>query len=396
MAYQALYRVWRSQTFDDVIGQQHITKTLQNAIEQKKISHAYLFSGPPGIGKSAFAVELAKTLQCERQGSEACDHCEHCIKFRSLQHPNLSLIFALPVGKNEESGDTPLEKLTQEDIANIQRQIKEKAENLYHSIRIPRANFIKVNSVRDVRKSSALKAYSSQGTRVFVIINADEMNDESANALLKTLEEPNKGLTFILTTPYPERILPTIISRCQHVRFGPLNDDDITAYLRTKHHVDEPRARVIAGKANGNLSHALDLIEEEIFEQRNLAVEFLRVVLYKSKKEINELIDQLVEHHDRQTLEGFLLQVETWLRDSMAIGAGHDTIPNADDAVSLRRFVTHHRTISYKKIFSATEKAVSLLTKNVYIPLILFNLAFSLRRAILEVPEHNEVKQDSR
>lgn len=369
-------------SWNSVIGQERIKGLFKKAIEQKRLAHAYLFSGPPGVGKSAFAIELAKVLQCEHQTSEACDTCSSCKKFQTLQHPNLYLIFALPPGKNEESGDSPLEKLTAEDIENIKNQIRLKAKNAYHQINVPRANFIKVNSIREIRKTSALKAYS-QGIKVFIILNAEEMNAESSNALLKTLEEPHEDSMFILTTSSSERMLSTISSRCQEVRFESLSETEIAAALQTLKGADHKRALLVARRSNGNMSRALELFEQYDTDERFSPADFLRTILYKSKKDVSLLIDKMSEDNDRTLIEQYLMDVYVWLSDALMLSEGHKTIINIDDEEALEKFITYHTSIDYPSVFESIERAISLLNKNVYIPLLLMNLIFDLRNAII-------------
>src|SRR5437867_384275 len=159
-------------SWNSVIGQERARKILRSSIEQNRLAHAYLFTGPEGTGKSACAIELSKALNCLRGGSESCDQCESCLKFRSLQHPNVTLVFPLPAGKNEKLGDSPLERLSDDDIALIQDEIRKKASDPYHTISIPRANSIKINSIREIRRSSSL-TLAEAGKRVFIVLDAD-------------------------------------------------------------------------------------------------------------------------------------------------------------------------------------------------------------------------------
>src|SRR5512140_2087223 len=173
-------------SWQSVIGQHRVKELLVSTLRRNRLAHAYVFSGPEGVGKDAAAIELAKVLNCDAQGTEACDSCPSCLKFASLQHPNLHLVFALPVGKGEKLGDGPLAKLSEEDVAAVQEQVSRKARDPYHILSVPRATTIKINSIRELRKESALSAFS-QGKKVFLIVDAENLNDEASNAILKTL-----------------------------------------------------------------------------------------------------------------------------------------------------------------------------------------------------------------
>src|SRR5271169_3114747 len=145
-------------SWQTILNQERVKKILQASLDSGRISHAYLFTGPEGAGKSVTAIELAKVVNCDQKTSVACGKCPSCKKFDSLQHPNLNIIVPLPVGKNEVSGDAPLAKLSDEEIAVLREQLKLKAGNPYHDIVMPKATEIKVNSIREIRRGAALTA----------------------------------------------------------------------------------------------------------------------------------------------------------------------------------------------------------------------------------------------
>ncbi len=184
-------------SWNTIIGQQRVKNQIESIIEQDRLAHAYLFTGPDGVGKDATALALATIVNCEKPKGDSCGKCASCLQASALQHPNIHLIFALPTGKGETSDDSPIEKLANDDITAIQEQLELKRNNPYHDIVIPRANNIKVNSVREMRKQSSMSSLS-KGKKVFILLDAENLRDESANALLKTLEEPPAHVKFIL------------------------------------------------------------------------------------------------------------------------------------------------------------------------------------------------------
>ncbi len=376
---------WKS-----VIGQERVKELLISSFRQNRLAQAYLFSGPAGVGKDALAIELAKALNCESGAPEACDTCSSCMKFQSLQHSNLHLIFSLPVGKNEVSGDPPLEKLTDDQMSAINEQLALKAKNLYHDIVVPKANAIKVNSIREIRRTSSLKSFG-KGKSVFVIMDADQLNDEASNALLKTLEEPHENNLLILTTARPDYLLPTIVSRCQHVRFDILRDVEIQDALVARELLDVNRAAVIAQLANGSYTRALELTGPSLLELRNESVNFLRTALYGKRQEFLQAIDNVATGSDRSEIEQFLYLLQSWLRDTMATREGSGRVVNIDDLDALRNFVHHYSGIDDAAVARSLQRAISLLNKNVYIPLILMNLGIELRKHIL--PKSPESKR---
>ena len=383
-------------SWNSVIGQAHVKDQLRSALAQGRLAQAYLFSGPGGVGKDACAIELAKTVNCERHASEACDECPQCVKFRTLQHPNVALIFPMPTGKNEQSHDGPTEKLPRDVIGLIQAQVRLKAENPYYTMLIPDAYVVKVNSVREIRRLASVTAFGGVGgKKVFIIMNAEKMNEESSNALLKTLEEPLADTILILVTGRPEKLLPTVISRCQEVRFGRLSEEEIAHALRERESLDDDRARLIGRLANGSFERALALMAAGTDRRRDEAVEFLRTALYRTRAELLRSIEEIASSSERPEIEEFLSLLMVWLRDAMLIGQMPEGVVNRDTTEILMKFSDAHPNVRYEEIFGAIEKAISLLNKNVYIPLLLQDLALGMRRIILQMKplRPNGVKQ---
>lgn len=222
MAYQALYRKYRPTNFDEVVGQTHIIQTLKNAIVQNRIAHAYLFCGPRGTGKTSIAKIFAKTLNCTNSQDASCGVCENCKMAANGSHPDIIEIDA--------------------------------ASN---------------NGVDEVRNLiDKVKYAPMQGKyKIYIIDEVHMMTSGAFNALLKTIEEPPAHVIFIFATTEPNKVLPTIISRCQRFDFNKVSMHDIKYRLSVvcKNEgieIDENGLTLIAQLADGGMRDALSILDQ--------------------------------------------------------------------------------------------------------------------------------------
>jgi len=365
-----------------VIGQQRVKDLLRRTLANKRVAHAYLFFGGEGVGKDAAAIAFARALNCAVNPVDSCGQCASCKKIETLQHPNLKLIFPLPVGKSEKSGDDPIEVLSQEQIVAVQEQLRFKAENPYHRIAVPRANYIKINSVRDLRRDAAMSAFEG-GKKVFLISNAETMNAEASNSLLKTLEEPSSDCVFILTASQKEQLLETIISRCQLIQFDPLTELEIREALTTRQHVEAEQAALVARLARGSYSSALELLSVDMVAQRQEAIQFLRLVLGSQKIPLAMDIERIGSSGDRSAVERWLKLLQVWLRDALVLREhGEEGLLNVDHTKELKSFNQKFPRADLLTALESVEQSIALVGKNVYLPLILTSLAIDLNRSL--------------
>jgi len=372
-------------SWSSIVGQERVKALLQRTIQNGQIAHAYLFYGPEGIGKDALAIEFAKTLNCLKDNVEACGVCPNCQRMDSFQHPNIKLVFALPVGKNEKNGDDPINVLTEAQVAEVREQIQMKAKDLYQRIEITKANFIKINSVRDIKREAAMSRIED-GKKVFIIFNADMMNTEAGNSLLKTLEEPLPGTILLLTTSAKDQLLPTIVSRCQLIKCDLLSDAEIETALVTRDNVDKSIARLIAQLANGSYYNARRLSLQDMAEERKDVVEFMRLVLGKRKTALIEAIEELASSTDRTGIERWLKLLQSWLRDALLIQQKTNTPILENEKQSMESFVKNFQYANLIAAIQSVERAIAHIDKNIYLHLILTTLAIDLRKNITEMP----------
>ncbi|APC46722.1 DNA polymerase III subunit gamma/tau [Virgibacillus halodenitrificans] len=265
MSYQALYRVWRPRKFQDVVGQTHITRTLQNAIIQEKFSHAYLFSGPRGTGKTSAAKIFAKTINCEHAPvKEPCNECAAC---RGIQDGSISDVIEIDAASNTSVDDI--------------REIRDK-----------------------VKYASSVVPY-----KVYIIDEVHMISVNAFNALLKTLEEPPKHVVFILATTEPHKIPLTILSRCQRFDFKPISNQAIVERMQTiigteNISVSSEALETVALAAEGGMRDALSILDQAIsYSEESVELEdVLAVTGGVSQQILNRIVKAMYERNVEDAL----------------------------------------------------------------------------------------------
>jgi DNA polymerase III subunit gamma/tau len=304
MSYQVLARKYRPQRFSEVIGQEHVTRTLQNAIEQGRTAHGYIFSGHRGIGKTTIARILAMALNCrssDRPVSEPCGVCDSCTEIR--------------------------------------------AGNSVDVIEIDAATNRGIDEIRELREAARYRPARDR-FKIYILDEAHQITDAAFNALLKTLEEPPAHVVFMLATTQPENIPQTIRSRCQHFSFRAVRFEQILSQLknlsaREKVDIDEEALALLAEAGDGSMRDALSILDQAIASSpgkvtaediRNLVgaapsgvlEEIMQAVARGAGDQVLRLLDGLLNEGHSPT--HFARQMVRFLRNTtMAKVAGADS-----------------------------------------------------------------------
>ncbi len=366
--------------WDRVIGQERVKELLKRAISGGQVAHAYLFFGDEGVGKDALALEFARVLNCEKRQTEACGECASCRRMDTLQHPNVKFVVPLPTGKGEKTGDDPVAVLAEDQVAAVRQELAGKARDPYYRVAVPKANFIKVNSIRELRREASLSGFLG-GKKVFIISGADAMNAEASNSLLKTLEEPPGDTVLLLTTARKEQLLETILSRCQQIRCEPLTEEEITQALVQRDGRTEAESRIAATMANGSFTAARDLVSEDMVRIREDVVRFLRQALGNSPVALLAGIEQTLASAERPQAERWLRMLQVWFHDAAARRAGSKGAEHRDNE-DLQKFVDRFSGSDFLLASGAVERSIALIGKNVYLPLIFLALAIELKKIL--------------
>ena len=251
--------------------------------KSKKLVQLIFFQVPQGSGKEAISIKFAQLINCEQQLEYPCDSCASCKRFSRLQHENLNIILPLPTPNNSKNPKNFIDKKIAEIISN---EISFKAKDLFHKIKIPRANRILIQSIRNLRSSIYLKSLTS-GRKVVLFFDAHILSrgqGESANSLLKLLEEPPNRTTFILVTDKPNSLFSTIRSRCLEVKIQKFDQNFIIKWLKLKN-IKESHLLLIAGLSDGNIHHAKFLISQSFEKFLLLLGETINIITNKNSEE---------------------------------------------------------------------------------------------------------------
>lgn len=358
-------------SFKHIKDQDMPLRLLRNILKQNRMPNGLLFWGPEGVGKRITALELAKAVHCTAGNFDACDTCLSCRKVVSGNHPDFKII-------------APSDKARQ----------------------------IKVKTIESLTELCAYRPFEGNW-RVVLIQDVDRMNEAAQNHFLKTLEEPPSKTAFILQTVYPNRLLPTIRSRCQQVRFGTLKPSTVSAIVQREHQLDPVTADALAAVSQGQVSRALDLvttdkrravlemaarlnagsdpmlISEGFVAHLKEATEKLKEALLNeadSDEAADPSREDLAEQKKEQEafIEGqvrrdyleYLYLIETWYRDAWVYSTTRDEqlVLNRDQIPALEQ----HAGKDYPDKLAAIEQAWVYIERNLAIDRIFRDLFFVL------------------
>lgn len=297
--------------FDKLIGNNHLKDIFKRLIANGRLPHSLLFVGEEGVGKRAFALEIARASVCQNlQFGEACDMCGACKRVDKFNFPNSD--------KKEDYEQVFFSEHS--DVGMV----------------IPYKNNILVDAVRQLETESNFRPFEAKA-RFFIVNNAEKLNaakDNAANALLKTLEEPSPTTYIFLITSRPASLLPTIRSRCQTVRFAPVDTKQIEGFLENTNQYSIEDAELLSKLSHGSIGRALNLDLGKFRQQREAVLKVLesllaqqtnRVVLLKTAEEINDA-------KNKEYYENYLEIFQTLIHDiwTLRLGESAEKIVNAD------------------------------------------------------------------
>lgn len=325
-------------SFKDVVGHKDIINYIRNAVQEDKVSHAYILNGERGSGKKMLAALFATTLQCEKGGPDPCNVCHSCIQAESGNHP---------------------------DIIRVQHE---------------KPNTISVEDIRtQVNNDILIKPY--QGPyKIYIISEADLMTPQAQNALLKTIEEPPEYAVIFLLTENAEALLPTITSRCVMLKLRNIRDALIKKYLMETMHVPDYKADMCTAFAQGNMGRAIMLATSEHFNEiREEAVQLLKYIDDMELSEIVKAIKRVSVY--KLEINDYLDIIMIWYRDVLIYKATKDMdrVVFRDQMQYIKERARKSSYEGIETILKSLEKAKARLKANVNFDLVMELLLLTIK-----------------
>ncbi len=310
--------------FSSVTGHRPVVELLRRAVARQTLPQSLVFAGPEGVGKRLTATALAQALNCHSQADgDGCGTCSSCTRIARGVHADILVI---------EPGDTGV---------------------------------IKVDQVREAIDRAAYRPFEGR-RRLVIVEQADALQPEAQNALLKTLEEPPPASVFVLVTSRPDVLLPTVRSRCQRLRFGPLSAQDVAGVLTRDHGFSAVDAQAAAAASDGSVGRALDDGGEDAAEARDAAVRLLGAASSSDPRRRLDGAKAFVGGGDRDDLSRRLLAMSSLLRDLglLAVRAGDEAIANADLVPQLRALQRTFDADRAIDAFATVDRALEAIDRN--------------------------------
>ena len=324
--------------FKNIIGHGQIIEHLQNAIRMNRVSHAYILNGPDKSGKMMLAEAFAIALQCEKKGVEGCMECHSCKQ--AVNH-------------------------NQPDIIYLQHE---------------KVNTISVNDIREqVNHDIVIKPYSSP-YKIYIIDEAEKMNQQAQNALLKTIEEPPSYAVILLLTTNADSFLPTILSRCIRLNLKAVANEEIRSHLMSNYQIPDYRADISVAFAQGNVGKAIELaVSEDFNELKDSAVQLMLRIKEIEVYEMGEAVKQI--NNFKLSINDYFDIMMVWYRDVLLYKATMDSnsLIFKEQAYEIKRLASNSSYQGIQKILEALEKAKIRLNANVNFDLVIELLLLTMK-----------------
>jgi DNA polymerase-3 subunit delta' len=323
--------------FSDVIGHSEVIKNLKNAIASGRLANGYIFAGPDEVGKEFLAVSFAKALNCKELVGDFCDKCVSCRRINDGNHTDVSIIS-------------------------------------------PDGAKLKIEQMRFLKKQSSYKSLESKH-KIYIIRDADKMTPESANSMLKTLEEPSGVVLFILLTTVYNSLLPTIRSRCQLVRFSLVSQEILQRGLIERLGISDSEANLLAINSHGKPGRAIKLAKHDTKKTNNDLSLILSVLTQKNRANLLEIFKKAEEINK---IDSSIDNIISWYRDLLLVknGCQESILTHRNEFSRLQEISESYSVIEIENLIKMSLNIKNLIERNINpvlaIEVMLFNASKSL------------------
>jgi DNA polymerase-3 subunit delta' len=275
--------------FSQIPGQAEIKKKLIRSVQEERVSHAQIFAGPEGCGAMALALAYARYVSCEnRNGDDSCGTCKSCVKYDKMIHPDLHFVF--PVIKGKKAADPVSDNYIEEWREFVGRSPYFTINDWFDYIEVGNAQgMIFASEASEIIRKLSLKTFESD-FKIMIIWLPEKMHQATANKLLKMIEEPPDKTLFLLVSEEADKVIPTILSRCQMVKIPSFSEKDIQDYISGRYSLPPDKSAETARVSNGNIIRAAELCEHEDSSRANFDF-FKRLMRFAWKRDIIAIIN---------------------------------------------------------------------------------------------------------
>jgi DNA polymerase-3 subunit delta' len=310
--------------FSQIPGQKEIIGKLIRSVKEERVSHAQMFAGNEGCGSMALALTYARFISCEnRLDHDSCGKCKSCVKYDKMIHPDLHFVF--PVIKGKKATDPVSDNYIEEWREFVGRSPFFTLNDWFDNIEVGNAQgMIFASEASEIIRKLSLKTFESD-YKIMIIWLPEKMHQATANKLLKMIEEPPEKTLFLLVSDEPDKVIPTILSRCQLLKIPPFSDSEIENYLTGKYGISKEKAQDISHVANGNIIRASQLCENENTSLENLE-RFKNLMRFAWKRDVVSLVgwSEDISSTGREAQKNFISFALRIIRENLMLTMGQN------------------------------------------------------------------------
>ena len=374
--------------YKDLITHKKNFNQLLSYSKNSRIQNAYIFHGDGGAGKAAHAIEFFALINCDNtlDDDSACRECSSCKKITSMQHELLTITLPFPRSKNLSKKDSSLKALSDKDLESLTTQLKLKGNDPYYKIELEKANTILINSIKDIKKNISL-SIPNNSYRLHLILDAEKLcfpNQESANALLKILEEPTENNFFILITSDISKILDTIVSRCTSIYFDPIEFEKQYNYLISKG-IKNETAEIITRLSFGDINKSIK-ISKNFDKQIQTLEKIFSSLLNNDLGTWNNVFSYI---RDKNNNIEYLKFLSLFIRDISHYQNDTNNNINFSNFKKLNIDFSKIKTINFEDSTKCINDTINNILANGYVPLMTTGLFIELQNTFMECSNKN-------